>query len=112
MTFGSSAGQVSVGPNTASLSSRYVLLDAADRVDGEGPVWDADVREWVSAAGGGGGLTAEQVRDTIGATLVAGSNVTITVDDPGDTITIAASGGGSSDPLDGNNIIATRVFAR
>jgi hypothetical protein len=39
---------------------------------------------------------AESVRDTVGTALVAGSNVTITVDDAGDTITIAstASGGG------------------
>ncbi len=34
---------------------------------------------------------AERIRDTIGTTLVAGTNVTITVDDPGDTITISAS---------------------
>ena len=40
--------------------------------------------------------TDEQVRDVIGAALVAGSNVTITVNDAGDTITIAASGGGSA----------------
>jgi hypothetical protein len=39
---------------------------------------------------------AEAVRDRVGSTLVAGSNVTITVDDPGDTITIAASGGGGA----------------
>lgn len=40
--------------------------------------------------------TAELIRDTIGATLVAGSNVTITVDDSPNTITIASTGGGSS----------------
>jgi hypothetical protein len=34
---------------------------------------------------------AELIRDTIGAALVAGTNVTITPDDAGDTITIAAS---------------------
>ena len=33
----------------------------------------------------------ELIRDTVGATLVAGSNVTITPDDANDTITIAAS---------------------
>lgn len=36
----------------------------------------------------------ELIRDTIGSTLVAGSNVTITPDDANDTVTIAASGGG------------------
>jgi hypothetical protein len=56
---------------------------------------------------GGGDLTAdrtfnidttaeaERVRDVIGAALVAGSNITITVNDAGDTITIASTGGGS-----------------
>jgi hypothetical protein len=33
----------------------------------------------------------ELIRDTIGTALVAGSNVTLTVDDAGDTITIAAA---------------------
>ena len=36
----------------------------------------------------------EQVRDVVGTALVAGSNVSITVGDPADTITIAASGDG------------------
>lgn len=39
---------------------------------------------------------AEAVRDTVGTALVAGSNITITVNDAGDTITIASTGGGSS----------------
>jgi len=34
---------------------------------------------------------AERIRDVIGAALVAGANITITVNDPGDTITIAGS---------------------
>ena len=37
---------------------------------------------------------AELIRDTIAAALLEGTNVTITVDDAGDTITIAAAGGG------------------
>lgn len=37
---------------------------------------------------------AELIRDTIGTALVAGSNMTITVNDAGDTITLAASGAG------------------
>lgn len=39
-------------------------------------------------------LTAEDVRDVIGAALRAGTNVQIVVDDNGDTITISATGGG------------------
>jgi hypothetical protein len=41
----------------------------------------------------GGGLAAEAIRDLMGTTLVAGGGITITVDDNGDTITIAATGG-------------------
>jgi hypothetical protein len=37
------------------------------------------------------GMDAEQVRDIIGSALVAGANVTITVDDAADTITIAST---------------------
>jgi predicted GH43/DUF377 family glycosyl hydrolase len=42
---------------------------------------------------------AERIRDVIGSALVAGSNITITVSDVGDTITIAAAGGTSSGEL-------------
>lgn len=42
---------------------------------------------------------AERIRDVIGTALVAGSGVTITVSDVGDTITIAATGGTSKFPL-------------
>jgi hypothetical protein len=44
----------------------------------------------------GPGYTDEQVRDTMSATLVAGSNVTITPDDAGDTITIQAATTGAA----------------
>jgi hypothetical protein len=36
---------------------------------------------------------AERIRDVIGAALVAGANITVTVNDAGDTITIASTGG-------------------
>ncbi|QQV91519.1 hypothetical protein M1M25_gp082 [Tenacibaculum phage Gundel_1] len=41
--------------------------------------------------------TDEEVRDVVGATLVAGSNVTITPDDAADTITIDATSSGTTD---------------
>ena len=42
--------------------------------------------------------TDEMARDALGTALVAGTNVTITPSDAGDTITIAASAGGSASP--------------
>ena len=46
--------------------------------------------------GSGGGLTTEQVDDRVAALLVAGTNVTLTYNDAAGTLTVAASGGGSS----------------
>lgn len=57
---------------------------------------------------------AEAARDFIGAALVAGSNVTITVNDGADTITIAAaagSPGGSSGQVQYNNAGSFGGFA-
>lgn len=44
--------------------------------------------------------TDEQVRDVMGAALVAGANITLTVDDTANTITVAASGTGGAQPAD------------
>lgn len=67
---------------------------------------------------GGGDLTAdrtfaidttteaERIRDVIGAALVAGTNVTISVNDAGDTITINASGGGGG----GGTVLASTAY--
>lgn len=58
-------------------------------------------------------LTAELIRDTIGSCLVAGSGISIVVDDSPNTITIALSGGGSggafSDLTNGTNTTAAMV---
>lgn len=43
---------------------------------------------------------AEQIRDVIGVALTAGANVSITPNDPGDTITIAVTGLASTDLSD------------
>lgn len=61
--------------------------------------------------GGGGGLTTEEVRDTIAAALVAGTGITVTVDDVADTITIAATGGGSTDPEIVRDTMGTALIA-
>lgn len=38
----------------------------------------------------------ELTQDTIASTLIAGSNITLTYDDPGNTLTIASTGGGGA----------------
>lgn len=50
--------------------------------------------------------TDEEIRDLVGTTLVAGSNVTINVDDAANTITISSSGGGggTNPPADADRI--------
>jgi hypothetical protein len=55
-------------------------------------VYRSDGSSWSTWATLGG--DAEFIRDTMGTALVAGTNVTITVNDAGDTITIASTGGG------------------
>lgn len=58
---------------------------------------DADFAGTITTALAGKADTAslpETIRDTIAAALVAGDNVTIDVDDTGNTITISATGGG------------------
>ena len=64
---------------------------------------DTGTQYWLDAsdtvtevAGGSGGLTTEQVDDRVAALLVAGTNVTLTYNDAAGTLTVAASGGGSS----------------
>ena len=59
-----------------------------------------------------GDVTAldEQIRDVIGAALVAGTDISITVDDAGDTITITNTGGGGGGGDEGNTILLAQVF--
>ena len=56
---------------------------------------------------GGSGYTDEQVRDVIGAALVAGANVAITVNDVANTITVAATAGGGGAPTTATYITQT-----
>ena len=49
----------------------------------------ADAYSWVTVGVAGGVYTDEMARDAIGTALVAGNNIDITVNDPGNTITVA-----------------------
>lgn len=57
---------------------------------GKRNAFDIAVRDFIET--GGGSVDAEAVRDIVGAALVAGSGVTVTVNDGADTITISAAG--------------------
>jgi uncharacterized Zn ribbon protein len=70
----------------APKGAKYSCSDHGLIYHNDGAAWST----W-AALGTVGAQTAEDVRDTIGTALVAGSNVTITVNDAGDTITIAAA---------------------
>lgn len=82
----------------ASTLDELTDVDTTGVVAGQVLTYDGD--EWVAddAPGAGSGLIAEEVRDLLAAVLTEGSNVTITVDDPGDTITIAAADTNTTDP--------------
>lgn len=69
----------------------------------------ADALSPYLTGGGGGGTDAEVVRDTIGSALVAGSNITITVNDAANTITIAAAAGFTAE--DARDTIADTLAA-
>lgn len=57
-------------------------------VDGE------TFEELILPGGGSGGLTAEEVRDLVAAFVAQGAGITVTHDDAGNKLTIAATGGG------------------
>lgn len=59
----------------------------------------------------GAPMTAETVRDLIGSTLVAGTGVTVVVNDAGDTVTVNASGAGQLDAETVRDTIAAMLVA-
>lgn len=75
-----------------------------DQTGHAGEVLTTDGNSVSWAAGGGGGLTTEQIQDMLSTFLVAGTNITLTYNDGADTLTIAASGGG------GNSVTASLDF--
>lgn len=75
----------------SSPAANDITLYAADNGSGTTVLRTKDSAGTVTTLGsGGGGLTAEDVRDTIGTALVEGEAIDITVNDGADTISIAA----------------------
>ncbi len=97
------AAYISVGGTpTAILQSGprgYSVVGAREQdgfliltLESESGEIDSDPIPLPSGGGAGGaGLTAEEVLDTIGAALVSGAGVSVTVNDPANTITIAST---------------------
>jgi hypothetical protein len=79
------------------VKPRVSQLGQSGATDGQVLTWDTTTSRWQPETPSAG-YTDEQARDAIGTALVAGTNVTITVNDGADTITIAstATGGGDS----------------
>ena len=88
--------QDGTGGHTVTYAGSALTIDPAPNAQ--------TVTEWHPLAGGGWKITypgaslqsvdaPELIRDTMAATLVAGANVTITPNDAGDTVTIAAAAG-------------------
>lgn len=78
-------GTLAARPTTMPAGSLYYVTDSSTLYRSNGATWDS-----VEAAAAAG-YTDEQARDAIGSALVAGSGITVTVNDPSDTITIASS---------------------
>jgi len=108
------AGVTSLASNKVTDRRRYCFLYPSDAVAGDTFYVDANgkfarlakgtsghflkqgaaIPSWAALASADISDLAEFIRDTIGTALVAGSNATVTVNDAGDTITIAATATG------------------
>ena len=79
-------GTLAARPSTMPAGSLYYVTDTSTLTRSNGATWD-------SIEASAAAYTSENARDDIAAALVAGSGIGITVSDPSDTITIAATGG-------------------
>lgn len=69
-------------------------FDRASRIKNDSAVAGVTVKHALETLLAGAGLNGEQVDDRVAGLLVAGANVTLTYNDPANTLTIAAAGGG------------------
>lgn len=95
----------SLGAKTIKKAAGGITTDLTDNDIRAGQwvdlVYDGTNMQMQSLLGNApsGGLSTEDVQDIVGAMLVAGTNITITYNDPAGTLTIdAAGGGGSTNP--------------
>lgn len=82
---GTLAARPAANASGLAVGAKYACTD-------NGLIYETDGSAWSTWFDPGPGTSPEVVRDTIGTALVAGSGISITVDDPGDTITIANTG--------------------
>lgn len=107
---------------TRGFTSAYAQTTSTNVVDGmAGEVPSARTIGTDSTLTGGGDLSAnrtlgvdttveaERIRDVIGTALVQGTNITIAVSDPGDTITISAASGTGGELLMQDGVTAPPV---
>lgn len=106
------------GASSASAARTALGLVIGTDVAAHPPVNDARyyTETEVDALVVSGGYSDEKARDAIGAALVQGTGIAITVNDAGDTITVAATGGSAIAPpvqpwIAGRYYDATQVIA-
>ena len=100
MSFG---GGVSGGGGSISSASDVFISSVAD---GEVLQYNNSTAKWNNLS------LAERVQDIVGASLVAGSNITVNYNDAAGTITLAATGGGAGDPTMGGDLNGTASNAQ
>jgi hypothetical protein len=98
ITAGSTTGHAGHHVTAHQYINKLDTTFLTESTDGDVLTYDSTAGTWSGEAPGAGSTDPEVVRDTIAAALVAGSNITITVNDAGDTITIASSSGGANFP--------------